>query len=223
VLGLTELHALSQQQCQPGSLAWVEQTLSQQQQQRSATPLQGASSSAEQAAGGPVDVAALALLLTAAKVLFCGGALTAAARVLQLCEPAVLSVEASVKGAEVLEAGQREQHQQIRNELAYASLLRRLLREAPPGLAAAGRDAGFVPLFVCGDSHILPGMGGGAGCAARAAIPGMQLPTACSCLMHARSCVAHRPSEERATAAGATARHRLQGAPRAISRVRGCR
>ncbi|KAF6255223.1 hypothetical protein COO60DRAFT_1662566 [Scenedesmus sp. NREL 46B-D3] len=66
---------------------------------------------------GPDELDSLALLFTAAKVLYAGGALAAAAQLLQLCAAAAASAEAGVDGG----------------------------------------SADATPLYLCGDSHCLPG------------------------------------------------------------------
>jgi hypothetical protein len=98
------------------------------------------------------DLCVLALLLTAAKVLFCAGALDACLALLQLSEP----VEQAAAAAQPLHLSS------IRNEAAYAGLMRKLLLQVSPaalyGAAAdTGPDAGALEvLYVCGDSHVLP-------------------------------------------------------------------
>ncbi|GLC38231.1 hypothetical protein PLESTB_001084900 [Pleodorina starrii] len=105
----------------------------------------------------------LALLFTLAKVLFVGGALTAAARLCELVEP--LRCASAVELHTTL----------IRNEAAYFGCVAQLMRDypppparlpAPPGAAgstAAGADAHAAaspsgsapPLYLVGDSHCL--------------------------------------------------------------------
>jgi len=94
-----------------------------------------------------VDLDLLALLFTAAKVLFCGGALQPALQLLQLCSPA----QAAAAAVQPLHESR------IRNEAAYAALLQQLLVDAPPATCPRCSDVDSSRvLFVCGDSHILP-------------------------------------------------------------------
>jgi hypothetical protein len=104
----------------------------------------------------------LALLLTAAKVLFCGGALAAAQQLLSWLEP----LEAAVAAARhQSQHGHAAPGVSIRNELAYSQLLRRLLQPClRPALPAGARRADDASseatpraLYICGDSHVLPG------------------------------------------------------------------
>jgi hypothetical protein len=102
------------------------------------------------------DLSVLALLLTAAKVLFCAGALDASLLLLQLTEP----VEQAVAAAQPLHLSS------IRNEAAYAALIRKLLQQLPSlplhrVKSVLGEDTGPAAgapevLCVCGDSHVLP-------------------------------------------------------------------
>lgn len=98
------------------------------------------------------DLSVLALLLTAAKVLFCAGALDASLLLLQLTEP----VEQAAAAAQPLHLSS------IHNEAAYAGLIRRLLQQVPPPrLHRTGPEQGLGAeplevLYVCGDSHVIP-------------------------------------------------------------------
>lgn len=108
--------------------------------------------------GGTPDLFALALLLTAAKALFCGGALSAAQELLQLCKSAEIEGAAAAAATaaaanSLLQPGSLQQSG-IRNEAAYAALIRRLLAEVPP--PRQGALNGQQLLSVIGDSHILP-------------------------------------------------------------------
>lgn len=119
-----------------------------------------------------VDPKALALLLTAARVLFCAGALQTALQLLQLCAP-----------AEQAAAAHQPLHlSSIRNEAAYAALIRKLLSvEALPAAAVCegGRGRQQV-LYVCGDSHTLSRESAGARQRSASARVFAHKPVACS-------------------------------------------
>lgn len=154
---LQDLQALSQHtlpscsldwyQRQPSADAqWHQQQLLQQEEEAGQAVLN--QQQQESSTSSPCDLQALALLFTAAKVLFCGGALTSALRLLQLCQPAQQAA-----------AALQPLHQSsIRNEAAYAVLLLKLLQQAPPNTHAHTQrhPKGCDVLYVCGDSHILP-------------------------------------------------------------------
>jgi hypothetical protein len=95
------------------------------------------------------DLSALALIITAAKVLFCGGALSAAQQLLQWCEAAEEAAAAAHRPLH---------HSSVRNEAAYARLLRKLLLDVPPPLCRNDLSLKEIcrVLYVCGDSHVLP-------------------------------------------------------------------
>lgn len=77
------------------------------------------------------------------KALFVTGALSRAAKLLQLVE---LARKASVK----------ELHTTIiRNEAAYFGCISQIMFEHPPPLIAP--DQSWKPLYLCGDSHCLSG------------------------------------------------------------------
>ena len=84
---------------------------------------------------------ALAILMTAVKVLFLGGAIARAAELIRMIEPARL-------------ASSRPLHTTlIRNEAAYYSCIAQLLKDFPP----PPTPHSLQPLFLCGDSHTLSG------------------------------------------------------------------
>jgi hypothetical protein len=147
----------------------------------------------------PGDLDSLALLFTAAKVLYAGGALTAAAQLLQLCDEARRASEVPLHATA------------IRNEAAYAAFVVQLLRECPPDVLPApaaaavavaarkgdgkeggsaavqvvlGEDAAAAaapPLYLCGDSHCLSG---GCGCYALSFAPAAPTWRHCQPLHH---------------------------------------
>jgi len=84
---------------------------------------------------------ALAILMTAVKVLYLGGAIVRAAEAIRMIEPAR---SASCKPLHTT---------LIRNEAAYFSCISQLLKDYPPPPTLHTLD----PLFLCGDSHILSG------------------------------------------------------------------
>lgn len=122
------------------------------------------------------DLCVLALLLTAAKVLFCAGALDVSLLLLQLMEP----VEQAAAAAQPLHLSS------IRNEAAYAALIRKLLQQVPPPpLHTTGADtrpdAGSLEvLYVCGDSHVIP-CEAGTKCRMCRATAQQQQPIFCAC------------------------------------------
>ena len=84
---------------------------------------------------------ALAILLTAVKVLYLGGAISRAAVLVEMIEPARL-------------ASSKPLHTTlIRNEAAYFSCVAQLLRHFPP----PPTPCNIKPIFLCGDSHTLSG------------------------------------------------------------------
>lgn len=86
----------------------------------------------------------LAAVFTAAKVLFCGGALKIALELLLLSMPAWNTLEC-----------QRPLHMtHVRNQAAFAALVLKLLQEAAPGHLTCVRDCEVA--YAIGDSHILP-------------------------------------------------------------------
>jgi hypothetical protein len=85
---------------------------------------------------------ALAILMTAVKVLYLGGAISRAAEVVKMIEPAR---RASCKLLHTT---------LIRNEAAYCSCISQLLQDFPPPPTPQGLN----PLFLCGDSHTLSGI-----------------------------------------------------------------
>jgi hypothetical protein len=159
------LQQLSQQQLQLGSLHWYQQCYTahvitsdtncwhsatkkqhQQQQQQQQRADDKHNFSAE-------DLSTLALLITAAKVLFCGGAPRVALQLLQLLQPVQ---QAAAAAAAAAAAVQPLHLSSIRNEAAYGALICKLLTEVPPELMGRSGTCSEV-LYVCGDSHILPG------------------------------------------------------------------
>ena len=98
----------------------------------------------------PGDVApaesldALACAFTAVKLLFCGGALGRAA---------ALSAVASAWAA-ATPGGHALHESPVRNEAAYGSCIHLLLTQHPPAVPPAQPEE--QPLFVLGDSHVLP-------------------------------------------------------------------
>lgn len=102
-------------------------------------------SSAAQVEYDPAQLDALALVFTAAKLLFVGGALGRCSRLAALVEPARA-------------ASRRPLHQTlVRNEAAYFGCVARLLgpAHAPPPAPAPGLER--EPLYLLGDSHCLSG------------------------------------------------------------------
>ena len=90
----------------------------------------------------PEELDALALLFTAVKVVYLGGAIGRAARLIELLEAA-------------RRASRKPLHTTlIRNEAAYFSCIAQLLREHPPPPPSPKQ---LRPLFLCGDSHTLSG------------------------------------------------------------------
>ena len=88
------------------------------------------------------ELDALALLFTAVKVVYLGGAIGRAARLIELLEAAK-------------RASRKPLHTTlIRNEAAYFSCIAQLLREHPPPPLGPSQ---LWPLFLCGDSHTLSG------------------------------------------------------------------
>ena len=88
------------------------------------------------------ELDALALLFTAVKVVYLGGAIGRAARLIELLEAA-------------RRASRKPLHTTlIRNEAAYFSCIAQLLREHPPPPLGPSQ---LRPLFLCGDSHTLSG------------------------------------------------------------------
>jgi hypothetical protein len=153
---MAALQQLKQQQQQLGSLHWYQHchtahtatsgtdclhsaTQQQQQQQQRA---------ADEHIFSAEDLSTLRLLLTAAKVLFCGGALSVALQLLQLLLPVQKAAAAAVQPSHL---------SSIRNEAAYAALIHKLLTEAPPEPLDCSGTCSEV-LYACGDSHILPGI-----------------------------------------------------------------
>ena len=93
----------------------------------------------------PAQLDALALVFTAAKLLFVGGALDRCRRLAALVEPARA-------------ASRRPLHQTlVRNEAAYFGCVAQLLgpAHAPPPAPAPGLER--EPLYLLGDSHCLSG------------------------------------------------------------------
>ena len=86
----------------------------------------------------------LAICFTCVKVLYVGGAIECARRLVALLEPA-------------RQAFKTPMHQTvIRNEAAFHGCIQQLLQQAPPSLPRTASEE--VPLiFLCGDSHCLPG------------------------------------------------------------------
>ncbi|KAF8068189.1 hypothetical protein HT031_001875 [Scenedesmus sp. PABB004] len=108
----------------------------------------------------PAQLDALALLLTAAKACFAGGALAAAAELLAAADAPRRASAAPLHRT------------LVRNEAAFAGAIAQLLWDAPPpplrhhahapgaggSTGAAGASwADAAPVFLLGDSHILPG------------------------------------------------------------------
>eukprot|EP00891_Asterochloris_glomerata_P005922 jgi/Astpho2/5922/fgenesh1_pg.00080_%23_120_t len=91
----------------------------------------------------PAQLDFLALLFTAVKVLYTGGALPACCRLVRVLEP--------LRQA----SHQPLHHTLIRNETAYFGCIQQLLTEAPP--PALPLEGTSRPLFLCGDSHCLAG------------------------------------------------------------------
>ena len=84
---------------------------------------------------------ALAILMTAVKVLYLGGAIARAAEVIRMLEPA-------------RRASARPLHTTlIRNEAANFSCINQLLNDFPPPPTVLS----LSPIFLCGDSHTLSG------------------------------------------------------------------
>ena len=101
--------------------------------------------SAAQVDYNPQQLDALALVFTAAKLLFVGGALCRCRRLAALVEPA-------------RRASRRPLHQTlVRNEAAYFGCVAQLLgpAHAPPPAPAPGLER--EPLYLLGDSHCLSG------------------------------------------------------------------
>lgn len=87
------------------------------------------------------ELDALAVLLTAVKVLYLGGAISRAWQLVRLIEPA-------------REASRRPLHTTlIRNEAAYFSCVAQLFKQYPP----PPTPSSIMPIFLCGDSHTLSG------------------------------------------------------------------
>lgn len=86
---------------------------------------------------------ALALLFTAAKVLFLGGALPQALKLSHLLPPAVAASKVPLHLT------------LIRNEAAYFGCIQQLLELAPAYPLADAPE--LQPLYLCGDSHCLSG------------------------------------------------------------------
>ena len=84
---------------------------------------------------------ALAILLTAVKVLYLGGAISRAAALVEMIEPARLASSKPLHAT------------LIRNETAYFSCVAQLLRHFPP----PPTPFSIKPIFLCGDSHTLSG------------------------------------------------------------------
>lgn len=84
---------------------------------------------------------ALAILMTAVKVLYLGGAIVRAAEAIRLIEPARSASCKPLHGT------------LIRNEAAYFSCISQLLSDFPPPPTPHTLE----PLFLCGDSHTLSG------------------------------------------------------------------
>ena len=86
----------------------------------------------------------LAICFTCVKVLYVGGAIERARRLVALIEPA-------------RQAFKTPMHQTvIRNEAAFHGCIQQLLQQPPPSLPSA--PSNDVPIiYLCGDSHCLPG------------------------------------------------------------------
>ena len=86
----------------------------------------------------------LAISFTCVKVLYVGGAIERARRLVALIEPA-------------RQAFKTPMHQTvIRNEAAFHGCIQQLLQQMPPSLPSTSSND--VPvIYLCGDSHCLPG------------------------------------------------------------------
>lgn len=96
----------------------------------------------EQYDGEQLDIMAIAF--TCLKVLYVGGAIERARRLVALLEPARKACATPL-------------HQTvIRNEAAFYGCIQQLLEEAPTQLLGL-RDQSQPVIYLCGDSHTLPG------------------------------------------------------------------
>ena len=96
----------------------------------------------EQYNGEQLDI--LAIAFTSLKVLYVGGAIERARRLVALLKPARQACVTPL-------------HQTvIRNEAAFYGSIQRLLDEAPPQLLSLPGQTQST-IYLCGDSHTLPG------------------------------------------------------------------